>query len=86
MHAKPGNWEVIVRRAADIGQAVHATRSEQGLTQDALGMLTGVHRNRIQEIERGRETERLRLVLSILDELGLELLIRPRDAHRGATP
>lgn len=46
-------------------------------------MLAGSHRNRIQELEKGIPTERMGLMLRVLNELGLDLVVRPRDAHRG---
>lgn len=87
MHAIRGNRpEERVRTPEEIGQAIREARSGQGLTQEEVALLTGTHRNRIQEVEAGHATERLRIVLAIIAELGLELVIRPRDAHRGRQP
>ena len=84
MHAIRGNKTgERVSTPEEIGRAIRDARSGQGLTQEEVALLAGTHRNRIQEIESGHATERLRIVLAILAELGLELVIRPRDAHRG---
>lgn len=84
VHGNPGTiYERRVRRAGDLGVALRLRRREQGLTQEDVGLLAGTHRNRIQEIESGATTERIELLLRVLNELGLELIVRPRDAHRG---
>ena len=73
-----------VRTAADLGTVTRKRRREQNLTQEDLALLVASHRNRIQEVEQGISTERLELLLRIMNELGLDLIVRPRDAHRGA--
>lgn len=84
MHANQGTRvDRRVLHPGDLGRAVREARREQGLTQEEVALLTGTHRNRIQEVEGGQSTERLRLLLAVLAELGLELVVRPRDAHRG---
>jgi HTH-type transcriptional regulator / antitoxin HipB len=77
-------FEERVRTAADLGKAARKRRREQKLTQEDVALLVGSHRNRIQEVERGAPTERLELLFRVLNELGLDLIVRPRDAHRGA--
>lgn len=87
MHEISGNretQEVPVRSAADLGRAIRARRRAQGLGQEELALLADSHRNRVAEIERGGATERLQLLLRLLNELGLELVVRPRNARRGA--
>lgn len=73
----------LVRTATDLGQAIRARRRAQRLTQDELALLAGSHRNRVAEIERGGETERLQLLLKLVNELGLELIVQPRNVRRG---
>ena len=73
-----------VRSTADLGRAIRARRRGQGLSQEEVAQLAGSHRNRVAEIERGGETERLQLLLRLLNELGLELVVRPRNVRRGA--
>ena len=87
MHESTGSesvGEVVeepVRSAADLGRAIRARRRGQGLNQDRLALLADS--NRVAEIERGGETERLQLLWRLLNELGLELIVRPRNVRRG---
>ena len=89
MHESTGSesvGEVVeepVRSAADLGRAIRARRRGQGLNQDRLALLADSHRNRVAEIERGGETERLQLLWRLLNEVGLELIVRPRNVRRG---
>jgi transcriptional regulator with XRE-family HTH domain len=72
-----------LRSAADLGQVVRTRRRAQKLTQEELGLLVGAHRPRIVELEKGQPTDRIELLFRVLDALGLDLVVRPRDAHRG---
>ncbi len=74
---------VRVRGAAELGQAVRKRRRAQNLTQEELALLVGSHRPRIVELEQGKQTERIELLFRVLDTLGLDVLVIPRDAHRG---
>jgi len=82
MHEFTG-FERSVRSAEDLGEVVRARRREHRLTQGDVALLVGSHRNQIRSIERGEATERLTLLLRVVNELGLDLVIRPRDAGRG---
>lgn len=75
-----------VRGAGELGLAVRAQRRAQKLTQEELALLVGSHRPRIVELEAGkRTTERVELIFAVLDALGLDVLVVPRDAHRGGS-
>ena len=80
-----GSFEVehIIRSAEDVGRLLRERRRAQGLSQEELALLAESHRNRIAEIEQGKPTERVTLLLRTLNELGLELVVRPRNIHRG---
>jgi transcriptional regulator with XRE-family HTH domain len=69
--------------AAALGRAVRARRRAQKLTQEDLALLVGEHRPRIIELEAGKQTERVELIFKVLDAVGLDLLVVPRDADRG---
>lgn len=75
--------ETTVRTADDLGALVRHRRKAQGMTQEQLAELANSHRNRIAELERGVSTERVTLLLRALNELGLELVARSRNVHRG---
>lgn len=83
MHELPGIPETRVRSASDLGAVVRHRRKHQGITQEDLALLTETHRNRIQELEKGVPTERVELLLRVLNELGLDVVVRPRDTRRG---
>ncbi|URI11917.1 helix-turn-helix transcriptional regulator [Aquincola tertiaricarbonis] len=69
---------IVVRTSEQLGEAVRARRKALGLTQlDIAGM--GNTGNRfIVELEKGKPTLQLQKVLSMLDLLGLEVVVRPK--------
>jgi HTH-type transcriptional regulator / antitoxin HipB len=76
----------LVRRITavrDIGAAVRAVRKEAGADQAAAAGLAGVGVRFLGDLERGKESLRLGLVLRVLDRLGLELWIAPRNWRPG---
>lgn len=60
----------------DLARAIRAARIERGLTQDALALASGTGRRFIVELESGKPTVRLALVLSVLAALGLRIELR----------
>lgn len=71
-----------VRTAADLGEVIRSRRREQRRSQEWLADLVGTHRNQIRQLERGTPTERFTLLLDVLNELGLDLVVRPRGVAR----
>ncbi len=67
-----------VRTAADMGAMVRDARRAGGTDQATTAGLAGVGVRFLGELERGKPTLRLGLVLRVLDRLGLELWIAPR--------
>jgi transcriptional regulator with XRE-family HTH domain len=65
-----------------LGEALHATRSKRGLTQEALSLETGVHRNYIGGIERGERSPSVAAVAELADALGISLADLFRQAER----
>lgn len=73
-----------VRSAADLGAVIHDTRRETGLTQHELARQVGISRPYLAQIERGRTTRLLDLMLDLLRILDLELVVvRRRGRHDG---
>ena len=68
----------LVRTPADIGAVVRASRVEQGVDQVTTAGLSGVGVRFLGELERGKSTLRLALVLQVLQRLGLDVWIVPR--------
>jgi y4mF family transcriptional regulator len=66
----------------DLGAIVRAVRREAGLDQATAAGLAGVGTRFLGDVERGKPTLRLGLVLQVLERLGLELTIARRGSGR----
>lgn len=64
-----------LKTVAEIGQRIREIRLEQGVSQDSLAGLAGTGQRYISELERGKETVRLREMLKVLDALGCGIYI-----------
>jgi transcriptional regulator with XRE-family HTH domain len=53
------------------GAHLRAVRLEKGLTQEALGVLTGLHRNYISSVERGERNVGLINILKLAKALSV---------------
>ena len=74
-----------INSARDLGVAVRGRRISLGLSQAALAKQAGVSRPWLSNIETGKPTAEFRLVIRLLDALGLRLHLGvPREAT-GAT-
>lgn len=69
-----------LRTISDIANAVRGRRLEMGLSQDDLATRAGVSRKWIYEFEAGKPGAELRIVLGVLDALGLGLSLGPAQA------
>jgi HTH-type transcriptional regulator / antitoxin HipB len=74
---RPGE-ALRVTTPEDLGAMVRAVRREAGLDQATAAGLAGVGVRFLGDVERGKPTLRLGLVLQILDRLGLELTVTRR--------
>jgi HTH-type transcriptional regulator / antitoxin HipB len=63
---------------AVFGAAIRARRVAQDLTQDDLALAIGVNRKVIGQLEGGKETVRLDIVLSAARALGLNVGVEAR--------
>ncbi len=72
-----------IRSATDLGAAIQGARHEGGLTQADLAARAGVSRPYLAQVERGRSSRLLDLLLDLLRVLDLELVVRPRAARDG---
>lgn len=68
-----------LRSAAEIGEVVRAVRKENEADQRRAAELAGVGVRFLGDLERGKETLRIGLVLRVLDRLGLNVWIAPRS-------
>ncbi|MDP1686580.1 helix-turn-helix domain-containing protein [Hydrogenophaga sp.] len=67
--------QIPIRSVSDLGLAIRAVRKDQGLRQDDTAGGAGVGHVFLRDVERGKETVQLGLVLKVLDELGIQLSI-----------
>ena len=70
--------------AATLGQELRSARERLGLTQSDLALAAGVGLRFIVDLERGKPTVRLSLVLRVIDALGGHLTLSglPSPSHR----
>lgn len=69
---------VKVADAIQIGQLVRQRRKDAGLTLKDAAALSGVGVRFLSELERGKPTLQLGLVIRVLQLFGLELHVEPR--------
>ena len=64
-----------LRDISAIGAKIRSIRKAQGVSQETLAGLAGTGQRYISELERGKETARIREMLKVLDALGAGLYI-----------
>lgn len=64
-----------LRDISSIGAKIRSIRRAQGVSQETLAGLAGTGQRYISELERGKETARIREMLKVLDALGAGLYI-----------
>ena len=64
-----------LRDISAIGAKIRSIRKAQGVSPETLAGLAGTGQRYISEIERGKETARIREMLKVLDALGAGLYI-----------
>ena len=64
---------------ADLGPTVRARRREQSLRIDDAAALSGVSVDLFSRLENGKGSVRLDKLLTVLDSLGLALILGPKD-------
>ena len=64
-----------LKSVAAIGAKLRTVRKEQQVSQETLAGLAGTGARYISELERGKETARIRELLKLLDALGAGLYI-----------
>jgi y4mF family transcriptional regulator len=67
-----------VSTATEMGALLQKTRKQAKLDQETAAGLAGVGTRFLGDVERGKPTVQLALVLKVLGRLGLELWIAPR--------
>lgn len=57
----------------ELGRALREARGDSRISQEELGLRTGVHRNYIGGIERGERNPSVTTIATLADGLGLKL-------------
>jgi HTH-type transcriptional regulator / antitoxin HipB len=69
-----------ITKVADLGKIVCRVRKHQGLNQADIAGLAQTGNRFIVDLEKGKPTIQLQKVLTILELLGLELILRKKAA------
>ena len=64
-----------LKNISAIGAKIRSIRQAQGVSQETLAGLAGTGQRYISELERGKDTARIREMLKVLDSLGAGLYI-----------
>ena len=67
-----------VQSPAELGRSVRARRRELRLTQQTIADLTGLNRVTVGQLEHGKSTIQLRIVLLVVQVLGMDIDLRVR--------
>lgn len=68
-----------IRTTEELGKLLRAYRKSRRLTQASAAALAGVGERFLSELERGKATAEIGLVLKVIDRLGLTLMVARRD-------
>ena len=68
-----------IANTSDLGPVVRARRREQSLRIDDAASLSGVSVDLLSRLENGKGSVRLDKLLTVLDGLGLALIVGPKD-------
>jgi HTH-type transcriptional regulator/antitoxin HipB len=68
-----------VTSTIQLGKIARAARKKQGLTQLDLAGLAGKSNRFLIDLERGKETIQMQMVLDVLSLLGLEVIIKEKS-------
>jgi y4mF family transcriptional regulator len=73
--------EIAIESVQQLGLALRRARKALGLTQADLAMAAGVGLRFVVELEAGKPTVRLELVLRVIDALGGSLQLHDLDSR-----
>jgi HTH-type transcriptional regulator/antitoxin HipB len=78
MASTPRRTPTRIKSSIDLGNVIRDARKRTDLDQETTADLIGVGPRFLGEVERGKPSARLGLVLKVLERLGLEVWISPR--------
>lgn len=73
------NESIHISDVGEIGRAVRAARKAQGLTQREFADISGVGVRFLSELERGKPTAEVGLVLAVLADAGYDIVLQKRQ-------
>jgi y4mF family transcriptional regulator len=73
------NQSVRISDVGEIGRALRAARKAQGLTQREFADISGVGVRFLSELERGKPTAEVGLVLEVLADAGYDIVLQKRQ-------
>ncbi|ARN23284.1 helix-turn-helix domain-containing protein [Piscinibacter gummiphilus] len=79
MNASTSSELLRITAPADVGPAIRARRRAQSLRIDDAASLSGVSVDLLSRLENGKGSVRLDKLLTVLDGLGLTLVLGPKD-------
>lgn len=79
MNLPNNSQNVRISDVGEIGSAVRAARKAQGLTQREFADISGVGVRFLSELERGKPTAEVGLVLEVLADAGYEIVLQKRQ-------
>ena len=65
--------------AASLGAAIRHYRQQAGLSQAELAERAGLNRTYLSDLEQGRETEQVKRILRLLNQLGVRMTLEKAD-------
>lgn len=75
----------VVRSPEDLGRALGELRRARGLTQEQTATQAGITRAWLAQLERGRPSRSLSVVLRLIRRLGADLVVVAAKADDGET-
>lgn len=79
MNVPNNSQSVRISDVREIGRAVRAARKAQGLTQREFADISGVDVRFLSELERGKLTAEVGLVLKVLADAGYDIVLQKRQ-------
>jgi DNA-binding XRE family transcriptional regulator len=70
---------MTIRDSNELGRVISSRRRQLRLTQEEIADLIGTHRRVIGELEQGKRTVQLRIVIDTCRVLGLDVKVDPRQ-------
>ena len=74
--------DIKIHHVRDIGRALRAARKHSNVRLDDLAGFARVSKQFVSDLEHGKPTVRLGLVLKVLEELGVHVKLEIPDAAR----